>query len=110
MSGTDTREETIRLAMECMALQHGERPEVQWLKEKYQEFMRREGIGGKEEADKCIYRRMYGKEPVKQQDILKIRYWRTGRHLPVNHLFRQGAGAGRGGSAVPAAGILRRLR
>ena len=71
--------------MECMALQHGERPEVQWLKEKYQEFMRREGIGGKEEADKCIYRRMYGKEPVKQQDILKIRYWRTGRHLPVNH-------------------------
>lgn len=85
MSGTDTREETIRLAMECMALQHGERPEVQWLKEKYQEFMRREGIGGKEEADKCIYRRMYGKEPVKQQDILKIRYWRTGRHLPVNH-------------------------
>ena len=41
MSGTDTREETIRLAMECMALQHGERPEVQWVKEKYREFMRR---------------------------------------------------------------------
>ena len=23
--------------------------------------------------------------PAKKQDILKIRYWRTGRHLPVNH-------------------------
>ena len=99
MSGTDTREETIRLAMECMALQHGERPEVQWLKEKYQEFMRREGIVGKEEADKCIYRRMYGKDRPPSP-----------REPRAMHLFRQGAGAGRGGSAVPAAGILRRLR
>lgn len=80
-----TEEEMDRLAMECMGLKCGERPEVQWLKEKYQEFMRREGIAGKEEADRCIYKRMYGEMPAKKQDILKIRYWRTGRHLPVNH-------------------------
>ena len=49
-----TEEEMDRLAMECMGLKCGERPEVQWLKEKYQEFMRREGIAGKEEADRCI--------------------------------------------------------
>lgn len=85
MGRGDAEEEMARLATECMGLESRERPEVQWLKEKYREFMRKEGIVGKEEADKCIYSRMYGEMPVKKQDVLKIRYWRTGRHLPVNH-------------------------
>lgn len=85
MGRGNTEEEMTGLAIECMGLGGRERPEVQWLKEKYREFMRREGIVGKEEGDRCIYRKMYGEMPVKQQDILKIRYWRTGRHLPVNH-------------------------
>lgn len=85
MGRGNAEEEMDRLARECMGLECAERPEVQWLKGKYREFMRREGIGGKEEADRRIYERMYGAAPVKQQDILKIRYWRTGRHLPVNH-------------------------
>lgn len=85
MGRGETEEEMKKLAEECMELACRERPEVQWLKEKYREFMRREGIAGKEEADKCIYKRMHGEMPMKPQDILKIRYWRTGRHLPVNH-------------------------
>lgn len=85
MKETNRTEGMERLAAQCMELGGGERPEMVWLKARYLEFMRREGIRGKEEADRCLYERMYGKAPQKQQDILKIRYWRTGRHLPVSH-------------------------
>lgn len=78
-------EEMARLGAACMELECRERPEIIWLKERYRRFMRREGFSSKEAADKCIYRRMYGREPSKKEDILKIRYWRTGHHLPVSH-------------------------
>ena len=79
----DVSEELRSLAMECMEMGSMERPEVTWLKERYRDFMRRENITGRETADRCIYRRMYGGQQAgspnhlseKKTDILKIRYW-----------------------------------
>lgn len=103
----DVSEELRSLAMECMEMGSMERPEVTWLKERYRDFMRRENITGRETADRCIYRRMYGGQQAgspnhlseKKTDILKIRYWRTGWHLPVSHeqciAFGRALGLGR---------------
>ena len=86
MIKTDRTKEMERLAVQCMELGYRERPEVVWLKARYLDFMDREGIHARGDADRCLYERMYGKAPERQQDILKIRYWRTGRHLPVSHM------------------------
>lgn len=92
MSGKRIWEELVELADECMERKGKERPEVSWLKERYREFMTKEGIRAKEEADRLLYERMYGEGPIKAQDTLKIRYWRTGRHYPIN--YRQCAAFG----------------
>ncbi|MDE5696139.1 MAG: hypothetical protein K2I96_01815 [Lachnospiraceae bacterium] len=60
-----------------------ERPELQWLKERYQAFMHRHNIAKKESADRYLYENMYKTIPADTKDLLKIRYWRTGRHFPV---------------------------
>lgn len=86
-------EEALRhLAEMCMEPLPGERAENRWLKERYEEFRRRHGGIGKAEADVSIYRTMYGAEPEKPSDVLKIRYWRTGRHLPINREQCEGFG------------------
>ena len=72
------------LVDQCLKKEKEPRPELLWLREKYAGFCSREGFTKKEEADICLHRRMYGKDPVKKSDLLKIRYWRTGRHLPAN--------------------------
>ncbi len=84
MGTTTGNEGILDLAARCMEQKHMERPEVVWLKERYGEFMRREGFSGKEAADRCLYERIYGIRP-KRQDTLKIRYWRTGWHLPASY-------------------------
>lgn len=61
-----------------------ERPELLWLKEQYEHFLRKEKVSGRRAADRCLYERIYGRAPEKESDILKIRYWRTGHHFPVN--------------------------
>ena len=40
------------------------------------------GLLGKSEADSLIFEKMYSHAPQKASDVLKIRYWRTGRHVP----------------------------
>lgn len=74
----------IGMAEECLALSEKSRPEIQWLNQVYDRFRKSRGFLGKAEADRLIYTRMYGAEPEKPSDTLKIRYWRTGRHLPVS--------------------------
>lgn len=78
------RTELLYSYVEKSRVQPGEeRPELQWLKERYQEFMRRHNITKKEAADRYLYEKMYQASPTDAKDLLKIRYWRTGRHFPV---------------------------
>lgn len=72
------------LAEECLALGKKERPEKQWMKKMYDRFRVQNGQIGKAAADELLFRRMYAAEPGKTSDTLKIRYWRTGRHMPVS--------------------------
>lgn len=74
----------LSLADECISLQEQERPELRWLKEKYHSFRLKNNIKKKSDADQLIFQKMYSKKPEKNSDILKIRYWRTGQHMPLN--------------------------
>ena len=74
----------INIAEECLALGKEERPEIEWLNQVYDRFRKEKGSLGKSEADKLLYTRMYDSVPEKPSDTLKIRYWRTGRHLPAS--------------------------
>lgn len=74
----------LHLAEECLTLGQQERYELRWLKTVYDRFRAAAGNLGKTEADQLIYAKMYGMPPEKTSDTLKIRYWRTGRHLPAN--------------------------
>lgn len=67
-----------------MALGKKKRPEQQWMERMYDRFRAKNGGLGKAEADAFLFRKMYAAEPEKKSDTLKIRYWRTGRHLPVS--------------------------
>lgn len=77
-------EKIITMARECAALGKEERPELTWLKEIYKRFQENCGIREKQAADSLIYEKMYSCVPAKPSDTLKIRYWRTGRHVPVS--------------------------
>jgi hypothetical protein len=77
--------EIIRLARQCIAMEDDKtRPELLWLREKYDRFCQNHGGLGKAQADRLLYRAMYGCEPENASATLKIRYWRTGQHTPVN--------------------------
>lgn len=58
-----------------------ERKESIWLNEKYTDFMKQNGIHRKSEADRILCERAFGKEAVPSAEQ-KIRYWRSGKHLP----------------------------
>ena len=76
--------EKIRtLAKECVKASQGERPEVRRLKNIYEELRKAKGLS-RAGMDALIYQRIYGKEPERTSSTLKIRYWRTGHHVPVN--------------------------
>lgn len=72
-----------RLLEECLRLGRRERPELRWLKNVYEE-RRREYRLDKASMDAFLYQRIHGHVPEKSSRILKIRYWRTGHHVPVN--------------------------
>ena len=74
----------LELAEDCLTLGKTERPEQQWMEQVYDRFRAENGNLGKAEADQLLFRKMYAAEPAKGSDTLKIRYWRTGRHLPVS--------------------------
>ncbi len=74
----------LELAEKCLNAGKTERPERQWMKQVYDRFRAENGQMGKGAADELLFRKMYAAEPGKESDTLKIRYWRTGRHLPVS--------------------------
>ncbi len=74
----------IRYAQETMQLSERERTEVIWLKGRYECFRKETGFMSRQETDNLIYEKMYGASPEKLSDTLKIRYWRTGRHVPAS--------------------------
>ena len=82
MGVNDTEKRILALAEECIRLGKQERPEKQWIGRMYERFRAANGMPGKAETDGLIFRKMYGNAPEKASDTLKIRYWRTGRHLP----------------------------
>lgn len=40
------------------------------------------GLSRRGDVDRLIFQKLYGRLPKKESEILKIRYWRTGRHKP----------------------------
>ena len=80
----DDEQALLHLAEECLALGKYERPEQKWMNQMYDRFRSENGKLGKAEADQLIFRKMYAAEPKKPSEPLKIRYWRTGRHLPAS--------------------------
>ena len=74
----------IGLAEECCRLGEEDRPETLWLKTVYDRFRKESRLGRKSEADSLLYNRMYSRPPRTESEVLKIRYWRTGRHIPGN--------------------------
>ena len=76
------KERMMKIARQCIA-EEGERPELRRLKEIYECKRAEYGIG-KAAMDALLYERICGSLPQKPSDTLKLRYWRTGRHYPVN--------------------------
>ncbi len=76
-------EAALILARQCLDKSIGERPELTWLKCQYEKKRKALHLS-KAEMDSLLYRRMNGQMPVKPSDTLKIRYWRTGHHAPLN--------------------------
>lgn len=79
-----TMGDVTELARTCIALGKGPRPELSWLKSRYDLVRSRYHLKNKTETDKFLYERMYGSAPEKESEFLKIRYWRTGKYMPGN--------------------------
>ena len=79
-----TKEKLVHLAEECIRMSREERPELTWLKKCYERFRKQCYPLKKRETDSLLFEKMYSRMPQKPSDTLKIRYWRTGRHTPVN--------------------------
>lgn len=81
-----------KLAEECIKSSEGERPELLWVKRRYEAKRREYGLS-RADMDALLYRRMYRGLPETGSSTLKIRYWRTGHHVPLNrrvcHAFAQ---------------------
>ncbi|MCD8143226.1 MAG: tetratricopeptide repeat protein [Clostridiales bacterium] len=70
------------MADDCVRLRSEARPEIVQLNEIYDSLRQKAGGLSKKAADALLYQRMYGAPPRSDSDILKIRFWRTGRHAP----------------------------
>lgn len=76
------KHQIITLADDCLPTGKQERPENLWMQRMYERFRKESGNLRKAEADALLYRKMYDSFPERSSDTLKIRYWRTGHHLP----------------------------
>lgn len=75
--------EIIKLAQEVISREPWRRPEADWIQQKVDDLAAAEGIESRAETDSLIYEKMYARAP-KKTDVTKIRYWRTGHHLPAS--------------------------
>ncbi len=74
-------DKVIELAERVISREPACREETRWIQRQVNRFAAAEGFRGRAETDRAIYERMYAKMPL-PKDMVKIRYWRTGRHLP----------------------------
>ena len=70
--------ETLAL---CTAFEPPSR-ESRFIREQFEKLAQANGITRKNELDRLVFERMYGRKAEKNTDSLTIRYWRTGRHKP----------------------------
>lgn len=73
----------ISIAEEIISREPKRRPEVLWIQQKADCLAASEGIKSKADMDQLIYEKMYAAAPGKT-GTTKIRYWRTGHHLPAS--------------------------
>lgn len=73
----------ISLAQEIIAKEPVRRPEAEWIQQRVNRLAEQKGIKSRSEVDQLIYEKMYARAPRKS-DTTKIRYWRTGYHLPTS--------------------------
>ena len=80
---TDVKSELAlaELADRCIRLSLQPRPEAAWMESVCRRFMEEHGLSGKAELDQLLFERTYS-APANASGALKIRYWRTGRHMP----------------------------
>lgn len=74
----------LSLARECISMEMQERPELLWLKSRHARIQKKYNFRNKQETDRFLYESMYGQKPLKSSEIMKMRYWRTGRYTPGN--------------------------
>lgn len=80
----DTIRTLLALADACIQLGSEERPELAWLKKRHEQIQDKYHLKSRSGTDAFLYDRMYGYEPKKPSDTLKLRYWRTGKCTPGN--------------------------
>lgn len=81
---TDIKRQLSKLAETCIELSMEERPEVAWLKAKHRQIQTQYKKKNKTDTDALLFEHMYGHAPEKTSELLKIRYWRTGKSTPGN--------------------------
>lgn len=77
-----TMDEVAALAQKCILLGNEKRPELEWVKKRYDCIQEKYNLKNKTETDRFLYERMHGHAPEKNTEFLKIRYWRTGKYVP----------------------------
>lgn len=81
---TATTRQIISLANSCIHQKPKERPELVWLQGRHEQLQKNTIKKSKTDTDRILYERMYQMPPRKPSDLLKLRYWRTGRSTPGN--------------------------
>lgn len=82
MGGRYAMKEVAALAGRCILLGKEKRPELPWIMERYECVQKRHHLKNKKETDRFLYEKMYGHAEQKPTELLKIRYWRTGKFVP----------------------------
>lgn len=72
----------VELAQDVLSREPQRRPETDWIRKMVDRLAESEGIKSRAETDRMIFEKMYARTP-KKTEITKIRYWRTGHHLPA---------------------------
>lgn len=87
------KDRVMGLVEEVVSREPKRRPEAEWLQGLADRLAETEGIRSRGETDRLIFEKMYGRAPS-QTETVKIRFWRTGRHLPVGREEALGMDAG----------------
>ena len=71
-----------------LSLSNETRSEVLWLQERYQDFLKASGLKNRRQGDMLLAQRMNASPgspaEISGTAVLKVRYWRTGKHYPKN--------------------------